>query len=72
MIKIENTPVYIIEVYEGTVVYNNKEYKFTIDSGDSYAEIKWDGIQYTPDYMNLLRMEDSILEEFEKMMNEYE
>lgn len=68
MIKISDSPIYTINVYEGSVLFNNKEYRFTIDSGDSYVEVKWDSIQYTPDYPKLLDMESQILEEFEKMM----
>ena len=72
MIKIRKDPVYIIEVYEGSIILNGKEYVFKIDSGDSYAEVKWDDIQYTPDYPQLLDMESKILEKFNKMMWENE
>ena len=68
MIKIRNYPIYTIEVYEVIITLNNKEYECRIHSGDSYTEVIWDNVTYSPEYPKLLEMEDQILEEFEKMM----
>lgn len=68
MIKIKEKPIYTIDVYEGSAIIDDKEFVFTIDSSDSYAEIKWDNARYKLDYSMLLDMEDEILEKFSKII----
>ena len=68
MIKIRNNPIYTIEVYEGSITIDNEIFEFTIDSGDSYAEIKWNNLMHSPHYSGHLVLENQIFEEFEKMM----
>jgi hypothetical protein len=66
MIEINKTPSYTIIVYEGFVVIDNKKYEFRLDTGDSYAEVKWvlDLPYYT--VTKLTELENQILKQFEQ------
>lgn len=70
-IKIREKPIYTIVVYEGSVIIDDIEYEFFIDSGEGYAEIEWKGNTYVnASYIlrdQLASVEDEILKEFEKM-----
>ena len=72
MIKISDKPIYTIQVYEGNITIDNEVFGFTIDSGDSYAEIKWNifGTDNWKQYKELLKSkEDTILEEYYKIVD---
>lgn len=69
MIKIKDKPSFTIDVYEGSVFITeiDKNFEFQIDSGDSYAEVKW--LDNPEPYLGrflTMSQEDSILKQFEK------
>lgn len=68
MIKINDKPIDIIEVYEASVTLNDRLYYFTINVSENCTEINWDNVTYSPEYPKLLEMEDEILKEFNKKM----
>ena len=64
-IYIKNNPVYTIDVYQGSIEIEGKNYPFLLDVGESYIQFKWDGPSPEINKEQLDKIEQEILKKFE-------
>ena len=64
-IYIKNNPVYTIDVYQGSIEIEGKNYPFLLDVGESYIQFKWDGTPPKIDKKKLHKIKQEILKKFE-------